>query len=149
MLYQWLHSLADQYSAFNVFRYITFRTFIAFFTGFFFCLWIGPRFIKGLVDRQVGQSIRDDGPQSHKKKAGTPTMGGVAIVGAALVGYLISHIRRGEVFSNQTLVMIDGVMTMTDYLAQTNLLTQSQLMRKTHELQALQAREMWRAKTGD
>ncbi len=85
MLYQWLHSLADQYSVLNVFRYITFRTFIAFFTGFFFCLLIGPRFIKGLVDRQVGQNIRDDGPQSHKKKAGTPTMGG----GLILIGLLL------------------------------------------------------------
>jgi phospho-N-acetylmuramoyl-pentapeptide-transferase len=85
MLYQWLHSLADQYSFLNVFRYITFRTFIAFFTGFFLCLWLGPRFIRGLVERQVGQAIRDDGPQTHKKKAGTPTMGG----GLILVGLLV------------------------------------------------------------
>lgn len=85
MLYQWLHSLSEQYSFLNVFRYITFRTFISFFTGFFLCLWIGPRFIRGLVNRQVGQSIREDGPQTHKKKAGTPTMGG----GLILVGLLV------------------------------------------------------------
>lgn len=88
MLYQWLHSLADQYSIFNVFRYITFRTFISFFTGFFLCLWVGPIFIRELVHRQVGQSIRDDGPQTHKKKAGTPTMGG----GLILVGLLVPAI---------------------------------------------------------
>lgn len=85
MLYQWLVGLSDQVSALNVFRYITFRTFIAFFTGFLLCLWWGPQFIRALVDRQLGQSIRDDGPQSHLKKAGTPTMGG----GLILVGLLV------------------------------------------------------------
>lgn len=89
MLYQWLHSLSDQFSVFNVFRYITFRTFIAFFTGFFLCLWIGPHFIRGLVERQVGQAIRDDGPQTHKKKAGTPTMGGALILVGLLVPALL------------------------------------------------------------
>lgn len=89
MLYQWLHQASDTFSALNVFRYITFRTFIAFFTGFFVCLWIGPRFIQGLVNRQVGQSIRDDGPQTHKKKAGTPTMGGGLILMGLLVPALL------------------------------------------------------------
>lgn len=59
--------------------------------------------------------VKDDANISvpaHSHKAGTPTMGGVAIVGAALVGYLISHIRRGVVFSDQTLVVIGGVLAM-------------------------------------
>lgn len=85
MLYHWLFSLSDQISAFNVFRYITFRTFIAFFTGFFVCWWVGPYFIRNLVKKQVGQQIREEGPQSHKKKAGTPTMGG----GLILIGLLV------------------------------------------------------------
>lgn len=85
MLYNWLYSLSDQVSAFNVFRYITFRTFIAFFTGFLVCWWTGPYFIRRLVQKQIGQSIRDDGPQSHKKKAGTPTMGG----GLILIGLVV------------------------------------------------------------
>ncbi len=85
MLYQWLYSLADQSSVFNVFRYITFRTFISFFTGFIVCWAAGPYFIKNLVKKQVGQSIRDDGPQSHKKKQGTPTMGG----GLILIGLMV------------------------------------------------------------
>lgn len=76
MLYQYLYSLADQFSALNVFRYITVRTFISFFTSFLLCWLWGPYFINRLKDYQIGQSIRDDGPQSHKKKAGTPTMGG-------------------------------------------------------------------------
>lgn len=85
MLYQWLHSLADQYSVFNIFRYITVRTFISFFTGFFLCLIWGPYFIEKLRQKSFGQSIRDDGPQTHKKKAGTPTMGGWLILLSTLV----------------------------------------------------------------
>jgi phospho-N-acetylmuramoyl-pentapeptide-transferase len=89
MLYQWLHSLADQYSVFNVFRYITVRTFISFFTGFFLCLIWGPYFIEKLKERSFGQSIRDDGPQTHKKKAGTPTMGGWLILLSSAVSLFL------------------------------------------------------------
>jgi phospho-N-acetylmuramoyl-pentapeptide-transferase len=85
MLYHWLYSLADQVTVFNVFRYITFRTFIAFFTAFFTCWLAGPYFIRRLVSKQIGQSIREEGPQSHKKKAGTPTMGG----GLILLGLIV------------------------------------------------------------
>lgn len=89
MLYQILYSLADEISAFNVFRYITVRTFISFFTSFFLCYMWGPVFIKRLRDRQLGQTIREDGPQSHKKKAGTPTMGGGLILLSMLVPCLL------------------------------------------------------------
>lgn len=85
MIYQWLYSMADQYSVLNVFRYITVRTFISFFTGFSLCLIWGPHFIKSLKQKHFGQSIRDDGPQTHKKKAGTPTMGGWLILLSTLV----------------------------------------------------------------
>lgn len=80
MLYQWLYSLSEQVSAFNVFRYITFRSFISFFTAFLVCWLIGPYYIRRLIDKQIGQTVRDDGPQSHKKKQGTPTMGGGLIL---------------------------------------------------------------------
>lgn len=89
MLYQLLYSMADQISAFNVFRYITVRTFIAFFTAFLLCWMWGPYFIRRLRNNQIGQSIRDDGPQSHKKKAGTPTMGGGLILLSTLVPCLL------------------------------------------------------------
>lgn len=89
MFYQLLHSWADQFSALNVFRYITVRTFIAFFTTFFLCWMWGPYFIKRLKDRQIGQSIREDGPQTHKKKAGTPTMGGGLILISTLIPCLL------------------------------------------------------------
>jgi phospho-N-acetylmuramoyl-pentapeptide-transferase len=89
MLYQLLYSLADQMSALNVFRYITVRTFISFFTAFLLCWMWGPHFIRRLLENQIGQSIRDDGPQSHKKKAGTPTMGGGLILLSTLVPVLL------------------------------------------------------------
>ena len=89
MLYQWLYSLSDQISVFNVFRYITFRTFVSFFTGFLVCWWVGPHFIEKLKNRQYGQVIRDEGPQTHKKKAGTPTMGGgLILIGLGLPALL-------------------------------------------------------------
>lgn len=89
MLYKLLFEFADFWSGFNVFRYITFRAFVAFFTAFFVCWWIGPGFIQRLVKKQLGQAIRDDGPQSHKKKQGTPTMGGGLILLSFLVAALL------------------------------------------------------------
>lgn len=89
MLYKFLFELSETYSFLNVFRYISFRSFISFFTAFLLCWWFGPLFIRTLVRRQVGQSIRDDGPQSHKKKQGTPTMGGGLILLGVLVPALL------------------------------------------------------------
>ena len=89
MLYQLLYSLSEQISAFNIFRYITFRTFISFFTAFFVCLLWGPSFIRRMREYAFGQSIRDDGPQSHLKKAGTPTMGGGLILFSTLIACLL------------------------------------------------------------
>ncbi len=80
MVYQWLYSWSNELSVLNVFRYITFRTFISFFTAFAVCWLVGPYFIQRLQRRQLGQSIRDDGPESHKKKQGTPTMGGALML---------------------------------------------------------------------
>lgn len=89
MLYQLLYSLADQVSAFNIFRYITVRTFISFFTAFLLCWMWGPYFIRRMKDYQIGQSIREDGPQTHKKKAGTPTMGGGLILISTMIPCLL------------------------------------------------------------
>lgn len=89
MIYQLLYDQASHFSAFNVFRYITVRSFVSFFTSFFVCLWLGPYFIERLKNRQIGQTIREDGPQSHKKKAGTPTMGGGLILLSTLIPCLM------------------------------------------------------------
>ncbi len=80
MLSNLLYLLHHYYSPFNVFQYITFRTACASLTALLFCLLSGPWFIRKLHQFQIGQPIRNDGPQSHQNKAGTPTMGGVMIV---------------------------------------------------------------------
>jgi phospho-N-acetylmuramoyl-pentapeptide-transferase len=72
-------------SPFRIFRYLTFRTAFASITAMFMGLIIGPAVVRRLRDFQIGQYIREDGPQAHQKKAGTPTMGGVLIVIAVLV----------------------------------------------------------------
>ncbi len=70
---------------FRIFRYLTFRTAFASITAMFMGLIIGPAIVRRLREFQIGQYIREDGPQEHQKKAGTPTMGGVLIVIAVLV----------------------------------------------------------------
>jgi phospho-N-acetylmuramoyl-pentapeptide-transferase len=89
MLYQWLFELSDSFSPLNVFRYITLRSFLAFFTTFTICILWGPKYIQKLKEKHFGQSIRDDGPQSHKKKAGTPTMGGGLILFSLVIPVLL------------------------------------------------------------
>ena len=85
MLY-WLQNLSDGGDFFNLFRYITFRAGGAFFTALVFGFLFGRPLINLLRQKQKhGQPIRDDGPESHlETKAGTPTMGGVLILGALI-----------------------------------------------------------------
>jgi phospho-N-acetylmuramoyl-pentapeptide-transferase len=86
MLYYLLyHVLQKYFSPFNVFRYITVRTVYASLTAMFLALVFGPWLIRKLRELQIGQYIREEGPQNHQKKAGTPTMGGVLIVLSTLV----------------------------------------------------------------
>ena len=89
MLYHLLYPLHTSISAFNVFRYITFRAIYASLTAFLICFVLGPWFIRKLREMQIGQYIRDDGPQAHLKKAGTPTMGGTLIIFAIAVSTLL------------------------------------------------------------
>ena len=81
MLYNLLFPLADQISFFNLFQYITFRTVYALVTSLVLCWLLGPWFIRLLKTQQSkGQPIRNDGPQTHLVKQGTPTMGGLLIL---------------------------------------------------------------------
>jgi len=81
MLYYLLvEVLRRDFSPLNVFRYITVRTVYASLTAMFLALVFGPWLIRRLRELQIGQYIREEGPQQHQKKAGTPTMGGVLIV---------------------------------------------------------------------
>ncbi|MDX5377152.1 MAG: phospho-N-acetylmuramoyl-pentapeptide-transferase [Halomonas sp.] len=81
--------LAQYQSAFNVFNYLTLRMILGTMTALLLCLWLGPWMIRRLVERQIGQAVRDDGPQSHLSKAGTPTMGGAMILMSIAVGTLL------------------------------------------------------------
>ncbi|MBA2778765.1 phospho-N-acetylmuramoyl-pentapeptide-transferase [Billgrantia kenyensis] len=81
--------LAQYQSAFNVFNYLTLRMILGTMTALLLCLWLGPWMIRRLVEGQIGQAVRDDGPQSHLSKAGTPTMGGAMILMAIAVSTLL------------------------------------------------------------
>ncbi|MGH9599542.1 MAG: phospho-N-acetylmuramoyl-pentapeptide-transferase, partial [Terracidiphilus sp.] len=86
MLYWLLYEkLFPFFHPFRIFRYLTFRTAFASLTALLIALFIGPYVIQKLREFQIGQFIREDGPQSHLKKSGTPTMGGVLIVIAILL----------------------------------------------------------------
>lgn len=89
MLYYLLYPLRADFIIFNLFKYISFRTFGALLTALFLYLIIGKRFIRYLTKNQVGQFIRDEGPKSHFNKKGTPTMGGVPILGCVAVSVLL------------------------------------------------------------
>lgn len=85
MFYHFLYPLHEQFPALNIFRYITFRSAYAAATALLLALWLGPFVIERLRRMKIGQQVREDGPQSHLPKAGTPTMGGILIVIAILV----------------------------------------------------------------
>jgi phospho-N-acetylmuramoyl-pentapeptide-transferase len=89
MLYHLLLSFYPQVSVFNVARYITFRTAAASMTALVISLVMGPWLIHRLREFQIGQVIRQEGPESHRAKAGTPTMGGLLILCAALIPTLL------------------------------------------------------------
>jgi phospho-N-acetylmuramoyl-pentapeptide-transferase len=80
MLYWLARQLAEYQSAFNVFSYLTLRGILAVSSALLISLLIGPMMIRALSRYQIGQQVRNDGPQSHLKKAGTPTMGGALII---------------------------------------------------------------------
>ncbi len=89
-MFYWLTALSDGGDLFNLFRYITFRTGGAFMTALIFGFIFGPPLINVLRKRQgKGQPIRGNGPEGHFVKAGTPTMGGLLIVGALLTSTLL------------------------------------------------------------
>src|ERR1700745_2248517 len=90
MLY-WLcyEKLFHLYSPFRVFQYSTFRTAMAGLTALLLSIALGPWLIARLREFQIGQHIREEGPKSHQKKAGTPTMGGLLIVVSIIVPTLL------------------------------------------------------------
>ena len=89
MLYYFLYPLRTEFIVFNLFKYITFRSFGALMTALVLYLLLGKRFIAYLRRNQVGQFIRDEGPATHFNKKGTPTMGGLLILFCMSVSVLL------------------------------------------------------------
>ncbi len=102
MLLIFTEYLQQYYTGFNVFQYITLRTILGTITALLLSLLIGPAMIRRLVTYKVGQSIRDDGPQSHLSKAGTPTMGGALI----LVSVAVSTLLWSDLSSNKVWIAL-------------------------------------------
>jgi UDP-N-acetylmuramyl pentapeptide phosphotransferase/UDP-N-acetylglucosamine-1-phosphate transferase len=102
MLYHLLAAFRQEVSVLNVVRYITFRTAVASLTALFLVLVLGPWMIERLRRFQIGQYIREEGPQAHKAKAGTPTMGGILI----LTGVLIPTLLWGDLTNRYVWILI-------------------------------------------
>ena len=94
MLYHLCYELlSPEFHVLNVFRYQTFRAMLAFFLALLLVLFLQPRFIRYVRAKKVGQPIRDDGPQTHLPKQGTPTMGGLVLVfGVVAAGVLLAEL---------------------------------------------------------
>ncbi len=106
-LASWLESF---YSGFNVFQYLTFRAILGTLTALGIALLVGPGLIRRLVRYQIGQYVRDDGPQTHLSKAGTPTMGGALIlVGVAVATVLWSDLTNRFVWTVLLVTLAFGV----------------------------------------
>jgi phospho-N-acetylmuramoyl-pentapeptide-transferase len=116
MLY-WLSSLAGELSAFNIFRYITFRTGGALITALLFVFLFGPAIIRSLRIRQgKGQPIRTDGPERHLlSKQGTPTMGGLMILSGVTVATLLwGNLQNPYVWVVLTVTLVYGAVGLYD-----------------------------------
>lgn len=106
MFYHILYPLHGDIALFNVFKYITFRSFLAFVIASVVSIIWGKKFIAFMKLKQFGQSIREDGPESHFKKRGTPTLGGIFIIGSVLISCLLVGNYNSSPFIISLLVMI-------------------------------------------
>lgn len=99
MLYWLTHLFQGHYHALRVFQYLTFRSILAALTALLVSLFCGPFMIRWLHGLRVGQMVRDDGPQTHLSKAGTPTMGGLLILlGITASCLLWGDLRQGSLW---------------------------------------------------
>ena len=105
MLYKLFYYLHDYYSPFNVFRYITFRTALAIITSLFITFATAPWIIRKLRTFSMTQYVRNDGPQTHLKKEGTPTMGGIIII----ISIVTSVLMWGDLSNKFLLIMMASI----------------------------------------
>ena len=116
-MFYWLffEKLYHLYSPFRVFQYATFRTGMASLTALGLSLLLGPWMIARLRKFQIGQHIREDGPQSHQRKAGTPTMGGVLIVISIVIPTLLwANLEVPAIWVALTALILFGVVGFLD-----------------------------------
>ncbi len=117
MVYYLSQLLINLYSGFNLFRYITVRSFLSFLTGFVISYLLFPPFIKFVKNKQFVQTIRDDGPKSHKVKANTPTMGGVIILISIIISTLLwARYNRFVIWSILSVIYLGILGFIDDYL---------------------------------
>lgn len=112
----WLADFLSQYiSAFQVFKYLTFRGILGIMTALAVSLIFGPKMIRRLNYHQIGQSIRDDGPESHLSKSGTPTMGGALIlVAICLSTFLWADLSNPYIWTVLIVTLIFGAVGWVD-----------------------------------
>ncbi|MDH5711288.1 MAG: phospho-N-acetylmuramoyl-pentapeptide-transferase [Gammaproteobacteria bacterium] len=110
MLLIFTEYLQQYHSGFSVFQYLTLRAILGAMTALMLSLMIGPAMIRKLVSYKIGQSVRDDGPQSHLSKAGTPTMGGALIlVSVAISTLLWSDLSSDKVWVALVVTLLFGL----------------------------------------
>lgn len=115
MLLYLFEYLSQFQSGFNVVQYLTLRAILSALTALLISFLIGPSMIRGLSNKNIGQSVRDDGPESHYEKAGTPTMGGTLIlVGVALSTLLWANLENSYVWVALLVTMTYGVIGFID-----------------------------------
>lgn len=112
----WLGEYLTQfYSAFNVFSYLTFRAIVSTLTALLISLYFGPKLIRYLQTMQIGQTVRDDGPESHLSKSGTPTMGGILILASIVTSVLLwADLRNTYVWVVLFVVVSFGIIGFVD-----------------------------------
>ncbi|WP_100656592.1 phospho-N-acetylmuramoyl-pentapeptide-transferase [Alteromonas flava] len=112
----WLSDWLTQFEpGFNVFSYLTMRAILSTLTALLIAILIGPAMIRWLQRLQIGQTVRDDGPQTHLAKAGTPTMGGLLILAAILVSSLLwADLTNRYVLATLAIVVSYGVIGFVD-----------------------------------
>ncbi|PIE25412.1 MAG: phospho-N-acetylmuramoyl-pentapeptide-transferase [Neptuniibacter caesariensis] len=107
--------LSEYYSGFSVFQYLTLRGILGILTALLISLLVGPYVINKLRSNQIGQAVRDDGPQTHLSKAGTPTMGGALILVAIAISTLLwSDLSNAYVWITLAVTLIFGAVGWVD-----------------------------------
>lgn len=115
MLVWFASYLAEFYSGFNLFSYLSFRAITSLLTALIMSLWMGPYLIRWLQRLQLGQVVRSDGPESHFSKRGTPTMGGTMILVAIAISVLMwTHLTNPYVWCVLTVLVGYGAIGLID-----------------------------------